>query len=67
MTPCKNYTYSVLDVENMWRNGAFDLTKKTVILITGWLLSMDDALVPIVHTISKAYLCRGDVNFIVSN
>lgn len=66
MTPCKNYTYSVTDVENMWKNEAFDVRKRTVVLVTGWLMTLNNALVPIVHTISKAYLCRGDVNFIVS-
>lgn len=66
MTPCQNFTYSITDVESMWKNPVFDPQKKTVVFVTGWLMTLNDAIAPIVHTVSKAYLCRGDVNFIVS-
>lgn len=66
MTPCKNYSYSLGDHENFWTSSAFDRNKKTVILITGWLTNANNGQLPILECISDAYLCRDDVNFIVS-
>lgn len=66
MTSCKNFTYSIVDAENMWKNKVFDPSKKTVLLITGWRTDFTDSHDPTIYSISKAYMCRGDVNFIVS-
>ncbi|KAL5280906.1 hypothetical protein ACFFRR_004738 [Megaselia abdita] len=62
MTSCKNYSYSLVDAENMWTNRVFDPKKKTVVLVTGW--TTNGVQDPTVYSISKAYMCRGDVNFV---
>lgn len=62
MTSCKNYSYSINDADKMWSNEMFDPKKKTVVLVTGWMT--EGTQDPTIYSISKAYLCRGDVNFI---
>lgn len=65
MTSCKNFTYPIVNAENMWKNEVFDPRKKTVVLVTGWMTDFTDVQDPTIYSISKAYMCRGDVNFIV--
>lgn len=62
MTPCKNYSYSIADAEDMWSNEKFNRKKKTVLLVTGWMTQGTQD--PTIYSISKAYMCRGGVNFI---
>lgn len=64
MTSCKNYSYPIDQADEMWSNPDFDPKKKTVLLATGWTTTINET--GTIYAISKAYFCRGDVNFIVS-
>lgn len=65
MTSCKNYSYPIDQADKMWANPDFDPKKKTVLLATGWTTTINET--GTIYEISRAYFCRGDVNFIVSN
>ncbi|XP_055915166.1 vitellogenin-1-like [Eupeodes corollae] len=62
MTACNKYTYSVLSPGDLLNNTEFDVTKKTVILVTGWRTTITSSKT--IEELSKAYICRGDVNFL---
>lgn len=48
----------------MWKSPLFDVKKKVVILATGWTTTVNGS--DTIEVFSKAYNCRGDVNFVVS-
>ena len=60
-----NYSIPFKKPELLWKHEAFDKKKKTVILVTGWTTDVDESNTGL-SRISKAYLCRGGFNFIVS-
>ncbi|XP_004535359.1 vitellogenin-1 [Ceratitis capitata] len=61
-TTCKNYTYPLLNSNEIWRSPEFDAKKKVVILATGWTTTVNNS--DTIDVLAKAYNCRGDVNFV---
>ncbi|XP_055846822.1 vitellogenin-1-like [Episyrphus balteatus] len=62
ITPCQKYLIPILSPGDLLKIGAFDFSKKTVILVTGWRTTIDNS--DTIVELSKAYNCRGGVNFI---
>ena len=63
-TACNRYNYPLTKAHEMWTSREFNPKNKVVILVTGWTTSVDDD--ETIALFSKAYSCRGGVNFIVS-
>lgn len=66
ITKTENYTIPLNDAAKLWAHNVFDKNKKTVILVTGWTSNIN-ATNEALNTISAAYMCRGNINFVVSN
>lgn len=64
LTKCVKLSIALPDAENLWRSQCFNRTKPVVILATGWTTTINDNRA--IDEFSKAFNCRGDVNFIVS-
>lgn len=62
-----NKSFNVQSVGEMVRLDTFKKDKPTVILTTGWLSMRENKTNVSAEKILSAYLCRGDVNFIVSD
>ncbi|XP_055915169.1 vitellogenin-1-like [Eupeodes corollae] len=62
MTACSKYSIPLLEPEGLLKLKAFNVTKKTVILVTGWRTTVSNSQT--IEELSKAYNCRGDVNFL---
>ncbi|XP_055846824.1 vitellogenin-1-like [Episyrphus balteatus] len=62
ITPCAKYSIPILSSKDLYKIKAFDENKQTVILVTGWRTTVDSSQT--IDELSKAYNCRGDVNFI---
>ncbi|XP_016956150.1 phospholipase A1 [Drosophila biarmipes] len=63
MTPCQNYSVPLLDAAKLWRHSRFSKGRKVVILATGWTNTVNESSA--ISMISKAFMCRGDVNFVI--
>lgn len=63
MTPCQNYSVPLLEASKLWRHSRFSKGRKVVILATGWTNTVNESSA--IAMISKAFMCRGDVNFVV--
>ncbi|XP_068143334.1 phospholipase A1 [Drosophila tropicalis] len=63
MTPCYNYSVPLLDAQKLWQHSKFSKKRKVVILATGWTNTVNDSAA--VSMISKAFMCRRDVNFVI--
>lgn len=65
MTRTQNYSIPLHEANKLWHHEAFNASRQTVVLVTGWTSNINktnsakDALY-------KAYMCRGGVNFVVS-
>lgn len=64
ITRCKNYSVPLMKAQQLWRHKSFNNQRKVVILATGWTNTVNDSST--LAMLSKAFLCRKDVNFIVS-
>lgn len=64
ITSCKNYSVPLMKAEQLWQHMSFNKQRKVVILATGWTNTINDSSA--LALLSKAFLCRKDVNFIVS-
>ena len=60
-----NYSIPFSNPDSLWEHKAFDKEKKTAILITGWTTDVSESNTGL-SRISRAYLCRGGFNFVVS-
>lgn len=63
-TACEKKNFPLTSPESMWKSPLFDVKKKVVILATGWTTTVNGS--DTIEVFSKAYNCRGDVNFVVS-
>lgn len=63
-TTCGRYNYPLTKASDMWHSPEFNPKHKVVLLVTGWTTSVDDD--ETIASFSKAYSCRGGVNFVVS-
>lgn len=63
-TACTKTNFPLTNPEAMWKSPLFDPKKKVVILATGWTTTVNGS--DTIDVFSKAYNCRGDVNFVVS-
>lgn len=63
-TPCAKINFPLTNPGAMWHSPEFDPKKKVVILATGWTTTVNGS--DTIEVFSKAYNCRGDVNFVVS-
>ncbi|XP_068158778.1 vitellogenin-3 [Drosophila tropicalis] len=61
-TACTKQSYPLLHPEGLWQSKDFDPNKKVVILATGWTTTVNGS--DTIDLFSKAYNCRGDVNFV---
>ncbi|KAH8343333.1 hypothetical protein KR059_008539, partial [Drosophila kikkawai] len=61
-TACTKVNFPLTNPEAMWRSPLFDPKKKVVILATGWTTTVNGS--DTIDVFSKAYNCRGDVNFV---
>lgn len=62
-TPCKNTSIPITSAEEILEQPDFDVNKKVVIFVTGWMSSIDSDYIA---DMAKAYHCRGGYNFLVS-
>lgn len=62
-TPCKEFSYSLNEVEKLLDNPEFDINKKLAIYVAGWTTSTDSSYVT---DMAEAFTCRGDHNYLVS-
>lgn len=61
-TPCEVYSFPLSEAENILESPEFDVNKKVVIFVNGWLASSElDSVVEL----AEAFACRGDYNFLV--
>lgn len=63
MTNERQHNYSLTDAHFIVDNSDFNTNWKTVIFSVGWNVTFHDN--PQIRGIRDAYLCRGNVNFIV--
>ncbi|XP_033159059.1 phospholipase A1 [Drosophila mauritiana] len=63
MTPCQNYSVPLLEASQLWKHSRFSKGRKVVILATGWTNTVNESSA--ISMISKAFMCRGDVNFVI--
>ncbi|XP_054732199.1 vitellogenin-1 [Anastrepha obliqua] len=63
ITSCKNYSVPLMEAEKLWHHMSFNKLRKVVILATGWTNTVNNSST--LALLSKAYLCRKDVNFII--
>ncbi|XP_039488100.1 vitellogenin-1 isoform X2 [Drosophila santomea] len=63
MTPCQNYSVPLLEASKLWKHSRFSKGRKVVILATGWTNTVNESSA--ISMISKAFMCRGDVNFVI--
>ncbi|XP_011178449.2 phospholipase A1 [Zeugodacus cucurbitae] len=63
ITSCKNYSVPLMKAEQLWHHMSFNKLRKVVILATGWTNTVNDSST--LALLSKAFLCRKDVNFII--
>ncbi|XP_017840383.2 LOW QUALITY PROTEIN: vitellogenin-1 [Drosophila busckii] len=63
MMPCLNYSVPLLQAEKLWMHPRFRQNRKVVILATGWTNTVNDSAA--MAMISKAFICRPDVNFVI--
>nr|XP_017006469.2 vitellogenin-1 isoform X2 [Drosophila takahashii] len=63
MTPCQNFSVPLLEASKLWRHSRFSKGRKVVILATGWTNTVNESSA--ISMISKAFMCRGDVNFVI--
>ncbi|KAH8274207.1 hypothetical protein KR018_007767 [Drosophila ironensis] len=61
-TTCSKHNFPLTNPEEMWKSPAFDPKKKVVILASGWTTTVNGS--DTIDVFSKAYNCRGDVNFV---
>ncbi|XP_017067422.1 vitellogenin-1 [Drosophila eugracilis] len=61
-TACAKVNFPLTNPESMWKSPLFDPKKKVVILATGWTTTINGS--DTIDMFSKAYNCRGDVNFV---
>ncbi|EDX02579.1 vitellogenin-3 [Drosophila yakuba] len=61
-TGCMKKNFPLTNPEAMWSSPLFDPKKKVVILATGWTTTVNGS--DTIDVFSKAYNCRGDVNFV---
>ncbi|KAH8248053.1 hypothetical protein KR038_012014 [Drosophila bunnanda] len=61
-TACTKTNFPLTKPEEMWHSPLFDPKKKVVILATGWTTTVNGS--DTIDVFSKAYNCRGDVNFV---
>jgi len=61
---CEKANFPLSNPEGMWKSPLFDPKKKVIILATGWTTTVNGS--DTIDEFSKAYNCRGDVNFVVS-
>ncbi|XP_016962933.1 vitellogenin-1 [Drosophila biarmipes] len=61
-TTCAKVNFKLTEAESMWKSPLFDPKKKVVILATGWTTTINGS--DTIDEFSKAYNCRGDVNFV---
>ncbi|EDV35192.1 uncharacterized protein Dana_GF22327 [Drosophila ananassae] len=61
-TPCAKINFPLTNPGAMWHSPEFDPKKKVVILATGWTTTVNGS--DTIEVFSKAYNCRGDVNFV---
>ncbi|XP_017106534.2 vitellogenin-1 [Drosophila bipectinata] len=61
-TTCSKVSFPLTDPSALLRNPDFDPKKKVVILATGWTTTVNGT--DTIEVLSKAYNCRGDVNFL---
>ncbi|XP_016923285.2 vitellogenin-1 [Drosophila suzukii] len=59
---CEKANFPLSNPEGMWKSPLFDPKKKVIILATGWTTTVNGS--DTIDEFSKAYNCRGDVNFV---
>ncbi|XP_058450487.1 vitellogenin-1-like [Malaya genurostris] len=64
MTDSGNYSYSLNRSGDIWKSPQFSHQLQTVLLVTGWLTTIDSAN-DAVDALYKAYRARGQINFLV--
>ncbi|XP_065079730.1 vitellogenin-3-like [Ochlerotatus camptorhynchus] len=64
MTESGNFTYSLSQAQDLWESSEFFKDLDTVVVVTGWLTSINDTN-DAAFELYKAYHARGGYNFIV--
>lgn len=65
MTSKQNHSYPIMDAELIIKNPEFNPNWMTIFLVTGYSTSFT-GYNPALYALYHAYMCRGNVNFIVS-
>ncbi|XP_075157305.1 vitellogenin-1-like [Haematobia irritans] len=63
-SPCSSISLPINQTENLLLIPEFDISKKVVIYVSGWLSNVDDDKI---EELARAYNCRGDYNFMALN
>lgn len=62
----ENITIPLTNPDELWNHASFDLNLPLVIFVTGWKTDLKEKVSTAQETLAAAYLCRGNVNFVVS-
>lgn len=61
-TPCEELSFPLMKPEQILESPQFNITKKVVLFVTGWMSSLQGNSVA---DMARAYHCRGGYNFLV--
>ncbi|XP_075157395.1 vitellogenin-3-like [Haematobia irritans] len=62
--PCGQFDFPLRNAENLRQSPYFDVNKKTIFFVAGWLVEPD---MDYIEDLAQAYHCRGDHNFVFVN
>lgn len=65
MTRAQNYTIPLREAHKLWHHAAFNASRPTEVLVTGWTSNINKSNSALTQ-VCAAYMCRGGVNFVVS-
>lgn len=60
-----NVEIPITNPDDLWKNPAFNHEWPLVIFVTGWKTNLMEGASKAQDVMAEAYLCRGNVNFVV--
>lgn len=64
-TPKTNVSIPIINPTQLWEHPQYNKNLPLVIFVTGWLTFLQNEPLGSQDQMAKAYLCRGNVNFVV--
>lgn len=64
-TRTRNVSFPLASPGNLWNNSAFNLNFSTVLFISGFMTNLKKGDSTAQDLLFEAYMCRGNVNFVV--